>query len=147
MRYFTIKELSNSQTAKAKGIDNTPTPIIVQHLTELIEKILDPLRESWGSGIKVTSGYRCSALNSAVGGSKTSAHNSGYAADLVPVNGKIKEFKSFVISWLKTNKILFDQYIDEKSGSSEWVHISIRNNSGKHRKQYLKYNLGKYTYI
>lgn len=46
MKYFTIQELCNSVTAKAKGIDNTPTEEIKKHLTELVENLLDPLREA-----------------------------------------------------------------------------------------------------
>lgn len=147
MKYFTIKELCNSVTAKARGIDNTPSSTIVEHLTELIDNILDPLRESWGSGIKVTSGYRCEKLNKAVGGSTTSAHNAGYAADIVPVNGKITEFKAYVLKWLKDNNIPYDQYINEFSGTSQWVHIAIMNRQGKQRKQNLLYKNNKYTRI
>jgi len=54
---------------------------------------LDPLREAWGSDLLLTSAFRGEALNNAVGGSKTSAHSQAYAADLVPRNGKIEEFK------------------------------------------------------
>lgn len=143
MRYFTIKELSNSSTAKAKGIDNTPNAETTRHLTELIEKLLDPLREAWGSAIKVTSGYRSWATNSAVGGSKSSAHMSGYAADIVPFNGKMKEFKSFIKSWLKDK--MYDQFIDEHSKSSEWVHLGLKNSNGQQRRQNLIYKNGQYT--
>lgn len=113
---------------------------------QLIEELLDPLREAWGSGIKVTSGYRGFKLNEAVKGSTTSAHYCGYAADLVPVNGKMKEFKEFVIKWLKTENRNWDQYIDEANTSgSEWVHLGLRNRQGKSRKQFLKYRNGKYS--
>lgn len=143
MKYFTIEELCNSTTAKKRGIPNVPTAEVKKHLTELVETLLDPLREAWGSSIKVTSGYRSSALNKVVGGSTTSAHNSGYAADMVPANGKITEFKEFVKKWLADKK--FDQYINEFSGSSQWVHLAVKNNLGAQRKQYLLYKNGKYT--
>lgn len=147
MKYFSIKELTNSETAKKRGIPNIPSANEIKHLTELIENILDPLREAWGSPIKITSGYRGLALNKAVGGSTTSAHNAGYAADMVPANGKITEFKKFVMDWLKKNDIKFDQYINEFSGVSQWVHIAIKNRNGDQRKQYLLYKNGKYTKI
>ena len=147
MKYFTIKELCYSETAQKKGIDNTPTEEIKAHLTELGTKILDPLREAWGSGIIVKSGYRCPKLNKAVGGSSTSAHVLGFAADLKPLNGNITRFKSFVKNWLKTSGIAFDQYINEFSGGSEWVHIGLKNGSGKQRKAFLMYKNGKYYYI
>lgn len=147
MKYFTIAELTHSDTAIRKGINNNPTESAKLHITELVESILDPLREAWGSPIKVTSGYRGWQLNKAIGGSTTSAHSIGYAADLVPINRPMKEFKEFVKNWLITNKIPFDQYIDEHSGNSEWVHIGLKNNSGKQRKQFLLYKSGKYTVI
>lgn len=147
MKYFSIKELTNSATAKAQGIDNTPTPEAEQNLTELVETLLDPLREAWGAPIRVSSGYRGWKLNKAVKGSKTSAHCFGYAADLVPKDGHIDEFKAFVKKWLETNNIAFDQYIDEKSGNSTWVHIGLKNVMGEQRKQFLKYRNGQYSFI
>lgn len=147
MKYFSIKELTNSETAKRRGIPNVPSANEIKHLTELIENILDPLREAWGSPIKISSGFRSVLLNKAVGGSTTSAHNAGYAADMVPANGKITEFKQFVMDWLKKNNIKFDQYINEFSGSSQWVHVAIKNRAGEQRKQYLMFKNGKYTKI
>ena len=142
MKYFSIQELCTSSTAKKRNISNEPTELVKVHLTELVEKILDPLREAWGSGINVTSGYRSPALNKAIGGSPTSAHVFGYAADLQPSNGKIKEFKEFAKKWLSDKS--FDQYINEYSGTSEWVHIGYKNNAGEQRKQFLLYKNGKY---
>ena len=74
MKHFTIEEMTESSTAKAKDIDNTPSQEILAKLQKLIEAILDPLREWYGKPIRVNSGYRCEALNEAIGGSKTSQH-------------------------------------------------------------------------
>ena len=145
MKYFSIKELCKSQTAIAKGWDNTPNLTEVSHLNELVDNILDPLREAWGSGIKVNSGFRNERVNKAVGGSSTSAHRLGYAADLAPMNGKMTEFKTFVKKWLKDRN--FDQYINEFKGNSEWVHIGYKNAQGKQRKQYLLFKNGIYSSI
>ena len=82
MKYFTIKELCKSSTATQKGIDNTPNSEIVSNLKNLVEYILDPLREKYGKPILVNSGYRSPALNKAVNGSKTSQHMKGLAADI-----------------------------------------------------------------
>ena len=68
MKYFTIKELSHSDTAVARGIDNTPTGEVVHNLTELVENVLDPLREKYGKPIRVSSGYRSAVLNRSVNG-------------------------------------------------------------------------------
>ena len=129
--YFTIDELCASDTAKKYGIDNTPNPTIITRLQRLIN-FLNPLREAWGSAIKVTSGYRCEKLNCFVGGSKTSSHTIGYGVDLIPLNGKMSEFKKFIVDYMK-NK-MFDQCIIEKSGKTEWVHIGLYNLKGQQRR-------------
>ena len=72
MKYFTIKEMCSSSTAQAKGIDNTPTAETISNLTELINNVLDPLREMYGKPIRVSSGYRSEQLNRNVNGSKSS---------------------------------------------------------------------------
>ena len=129
--YFTIAELCASNTAKKYNIDNTPDSTIISHLQQLIN-FLNPLREAWGSAIKVTSGYRCEKLNKFVGGSKTSSHLIGYGVDLVPANGKTNEFKSFIRDYMKMQ--VFDQCIIEKSGGTEWIHIGLYNAKGQQRK-------------
>ena len=149
MKYFSIKELTASFKATQLGIKNEPTKQALVNLESLVLNILDPLRAAWGGGIIVTSGYRSVALNKAVGGSTTSAHRYGYAADIVPADGRISVFKSFVVKWLKDNQVNFDQYIDElsvdKDGKvTEWVHIAIKSGSGNQRRQFLKYRNKKY---
>ena len=129
MKYFTIKELCKSSTAIQKGINNTPNSEIVNNLKQLVDCILDPLRERYGKPITVNSGYRCSALNKAVGGSKTSQHIKGLAADITA--GSSKENK-ILFQLAQELNLPFDQLIDEKNFS--WVHISF---SSKPRKQIL----------
>ncbi len=68
MKYFSIRELTKSETAQRHGIDNSANATIRANLTALVEHVLDPLRERWGMPIIVTSGYRCPALNKVVGG-------------------------------------------------------------------------------
>ena len=139
MRYFTINELCYSETAIALGIENTPNEEIKSHLVQLIEELLDPLREAWGSGIKVTSGYRCARLNKALkGSSPTSAHLVGFAADLVPCNGDISGFKRFAVKWLKDTNAPFDQCLCETNGKGvQWLHLGLYNLAMKQRKQIL----------
>ena len=144
MKYFSIKELTASFKATQLGIKNEPTKQALVNLESLVLNILDPLRAAWGGAIKVTSGYRSAALNKAVGGSPTSAHRYGYAADIVPADRRIAAFKAFCVKWLKDNQVNFDQYIDEVGGGSEWVHIGIKSPSGNQRRQFLKYRNGHY---
>lgn len=149
MKYFSIKELIASLKATQLGIKNEPSKAALVNLESLVLNILDPLRAAWGGGIIVTSGYRSVALNKAVGGSPSSAHRYGLAADIVPSDGRISVFKAFVVKWLKDNAVNFDQYIDElsvdKDGKvKEWVHLGIKSPSGNQRRQFLKYRNGHY---
>lgn len=82
MKHFTLQELTRSATARRLGIDNTPPDEAVKNLTALVDNVLDPLREAWGSPIHVNSGYRCPALNRAVNGAPHSQHMRGEAADI-----------------------------------------------------------------
>ena len=132
-KYFTLKELCASDVATKKKIDNWPSFTIVEHLNEFTQNILEPLRIAWGSSINVNSGYRCDALNKAVGGVSTSAHRLGWAADLVPGNGKIDEFGKFTKDWLIKNRIKFDQIIFETKGKTKWLHIGYRSSTGSQR--------------
>ena len=83
MQHFTIQELSASASAERLAIDNTPPRAARRMLTILIEQLLDPIRRRYGAPIIVTSGYRCPALNTAVGGVANSHHIVGCAADIV----------------------------------------------------------------
>lgn len=135
---FTLEEFTRSEKARKLRISNVPSAEDIRRIRQLVNDILQPLRDEWGSGIKITSGYRCAALNKAVGGAATSVHKIGYAADIVPCNGKMEEFREFVKDFLQTRN--FDQLIDErrfKNGklSSTWLHIGLKNNSGLQRRQ------------
>lgn len=130
-KYFTIPELCKSDTAVQRGIDNTPTAEIEQNLTELIDKLLDPVRELFGGPITVNSGYRCEQLNKAVGGSKTSSHRTGCAADITvgSFSDNVRLFNLILSSGLT-----FDQLIDEYNYS--WIHVSYKPD-GTNRQQIL----------
>lgn len=131
MKYFSIEELTKSNTAKSKGIDNTPTQDIKNNLQKLIEAVLDPLREWYGKPIIVSSGYRCRALNEVVGGASNSQHTLGMAADLDVGN---KEENKKLFNYIKDN-LEFDQLIDEKDLA--WVHVSYNENKNRNQVLYL----------
>ena len=129
MKYFTIKELCKSSTAEQKKIDNTPNSEVVNNLEKLVEHVLDPLREKYGKPIHVNGAYRCPALNKAVGGSKTSQHMLGLAADITA--GSVAKNK-ILFNLIQELNLPFDQLIDEKN--FRWIHVSY---SDKPRKQIL----------
>ena len=134
MKHFTISELCASDTARVRGIDNTPSSGVTLALTTLIEKLLDPIREAWGGPITVNSGYRCQKLNTAVGGVATSQHLRGEAADIsVGIPAKNRQLFDRIVELQKAGQIEFDQLIDESN--YKWVHISYRQ--GRNRNQIL----------
>ena len=132
MKYFSLREMTKSDTARRLGIDNTPSDSIKKNLTLFIEKVLDPIREDWGSPIIVSSGYRCPELNKAVGGVNTSGHMYGFCADL-QVKGDLRKFSNFVIEWMKEHQMKFDQIIWEKWGNVTWLHFWWIGKDGKQR--------------
>lgn len=145
-KYFTISELCESDKADELGIVNIPNEEEIKHLEELIE-VCDKIREAWtelckknGWGrpsIRTNSGFRCEALNKAVGGKKTSAHRIGYAIDWEPNNQRNKEFYEFVKEFLEENNIAWDQLINEKprNGIPSWIHLGLKNQKGQQRRQ------------
>lgn len=128
--HFKLEEFLSSSTAKENQIENLPSWVVVEHLNQLA-LFLDGLRDAWGGPITVTSGFRNTQLNGLVGGVQLSAHKEGYAADLVPTNRSMASFKKTVVEWIKNKK--YDQCILEKSGKSEWVHISLYGQKGVQR--------------
>ncbi len=137
MNYFTIEELTYSQTAVKRGIRNETTPEVEKNLTALVCVVLDPAREKWGKPILVTSGYRCPELNKAVGGVPTSQHLKGEAADIVA--GSRRE--NAELGRLIVKSGCFDQVIFENSNKEctecDWIHVSWKR-VGENRRQALR---------
>lgn len=129
MKYFTLHELTRSATAELRGIDNTPSQETVANLHLLVEHILDPLREAWGKPIKVNSGYRCPQLNQEVGGSPSSQHMKGEAADIT-VGNRADNRRLYHL--LTTLHLPIDQAINERDFA--WIHLSY---GPRHRRQYF----------
>ena len=152
MKYFKIGDFIVSDTAKENGIDNTPEQWQIDNCEEMVEKLLDPLREAWAEECKtmgygtpaigVSSGIRSKALNKAVGGSTTSSHFIGSAADIYPYNGHLLKFKQFCYIWLQDKE--FDQMISEKEsvdGTPRWIHLGYKRYNDSQRKNFLS-NIG-----
>lgn len=131
MKYFTLRELTKSETAIKLGISNTPDKKQQQNLKKLVEFILDPLREAYGKPIVVTSGYRCDKLNTILGGAKTSQHKLGEAVDIRSLEDTPEENKK-IFDLIQELNLPFDQLINEYN--YDWVHVS---HSNENRKQIL----------
>ena len=129
MKHFTINELTRSATAQRLGIDNTPPAEALAHLEALVEHVLDPLREAWGGPIHVNSGYRCRALNKAVGGAAGSQHMRGEAADIT-VGSRLDNARLYRL--LQQLDLPVDQAINERDFA--WIHVSY---GPRNRREYL----------
>ena len=145
--HITYAEAIHSQTAKRKGIDNTPNPTQVENMKLTAEKIFQPLREWVGGPIKVNSFFRSPELNTAIGGSKTSQHCKGQAIDIDDVYGY--KTNSEMYHWIKEN-LSFDQMIWEFGTDTQpnWVHVSYvseENNRNRCLKAY-KDDMGRTKY-
>lgn len=135
MKYFTIDELSASTEARKMGIDNTPTPDATANLGELVDAVLDPLREKYGRPIHVSSGYRCPRLNRAVGGSATSQHVKGEAADIYVTRPKeMAELFALIYYTLPFDQLIWERGNDE---APAWIHVSY---DGDNRRECLRYD-------
>lgn len=115
---FTLAEMIRSSTASRRGIDNTPPPAIIERLRLVCEHVLEPVRAHYKRPVIVTSGYRSPALNSAIGGSGTSQHSQGEAADFT-VHG-VSNIE--VCRWMEKT-LHYDQLIYE-FGEDGWIHAS-----------------------
>lgn len=135
---FSYSEMEKSDVARQRGITNVITTFEVRDaVKELATELLQPLRDAWGGPITITSGYRCAALNAVVGGSRTSAHVSGYAADLVPANGRIDEFCGFAEKWLRDTGKTFDQCARESDRKgNRWLHLGLKGPDGRQLRRF-----------
>ena len=140
--HFSLRELTQSQTALRKGINNEPTLEHIENLTELAVQILEPTRRNFGKPMVISSGYRSEELCEAIGSSKNSQHAKGEAADFEMFGVDNKELAKYI-----KNNLVFDQLILEfynpDDPSSGWVHCSYSKE--ENRKQSLLYNGKDYT--
>lgn len=133
MKYFNINELCRSNTAVRLGIDNSPSELIRTNLEALVEHVLDPLRSKWGAPIIVSSGYRCPALNKAVGGATSSQHMKGMAADIHTLSDSRAD-NMRLLRLLLNSGIVVDQVISENidaQGRPDWIHVSYNRISNR----------------
>tara|TARA_E500000318_G_scaffold69241_1_gene64124 strand:+ start:3583 stop:4047 length:465 start_codon:yes stop_codon:yes gene_type:complete len=120
---FSLKEMIKSQTALRKDIDNEPGEEEIENLKSLCENVLQPVREYYGKAVRVNSGYRSPELNSAIGGSKTSDHCKGMAAD-IEINGVAN---AELAEWIEKNcefRQLILEFYTPGIPDSGWVHVS-----------------------
>jgi len=125
LKYFTISEMLASKTAKQNNIDNNPTDEKILAYIQYTLAQLDKIRERYGRPITIKSGYRCPILNKLVGGVPNSAHQIGYAADIVGYSNS--KLFYLIKDMMSSGEIEVDQLIWEKGTktSPAWVHVSF----------------------
>jgi hypothetical protein len=131
-QHFTLGEMTFSPTAIKNNIDNTPNPQVIKNLQALCENVLEPLRKYIGMPIKVSSAYRSDALNSIIGGAKSSQHKTGQAADL-DLGDKCAAAFKFIKENLEYDQIIWEFGNDIQP---DWVHVSFSTKGN--RKNALK---------
>jgi hypothetical protein len=142
---FTDKELTRSDTALRLGIDNTPDAEILKNLKLLCEKVLQPVRDHFGS-VTVNSGFRSSATNIATGGSKTSDHCLGRAADIEIFGIPNAELAQWIMDNLEYTQLILEFYTPGIPDSG-WVHVSYDPNNLKKQELTAMKVAGKTEYV
>jgi zinc D-Ala-D-Ala carboxypeptidase len=120
---FSLAELTKSETALRHDMDNTPGPVEIANLTELAGKVLQPVRDHFAKGVKVNSGFRHPDVNAKVGGSKTSDHCKGQAADIEIPGVANAELAEWVKDNLEFTQLILEFYTPGIPDSG-WVHVS-----------------------
>lgn len=137
-KHLSLAEVSRSETAKRRGINNTPSGEHLENFKMLAENVFEKIREHFGVPIHISSGYRSKELNKAIGGSATSQHCSGEAIDIDMDGSANGVTNAQVFNFIKDN-LQFDQLIWEFGSDTnpDWVHVSYES-TGKQRNQILK---------
>ena len=131
--HFSLSEFTKSITAERLGIDNKPGYEHILAMRNLCREVLEPLRQHYGQPIRITSGFRCEALNEAVGGVGRSQHMLGEAADLsVPSEEVARQWFQWIVSHTDFDQLLFEH---SRRLRNCWLHISCRWDITRNRHQ------------
>ena len=141
---FTYEEFIRSSTAERMGIDNRPKTKeeekkVIENLRNLCLEVLQPFRDYVGAPVHINSGYRCKALNLAVGGVKNSQHSRGEAADIRIASSKQgREWAA----WIEDN-CRFDQMLLERNkNGGVWLHVSCKRDEKANRQVFSRMDVG-----
>lgn len=136
---FTYEELVRSSTAQAHKIDNVPPTVELGKLQRLCKEVLQPIRDKYGKPIWVSSGYRCPKVNTLVGGSKTSQHMKGEAADIKATKTSNADLFNLIKSMIEKKEIIVGQLIWEYGTKKEpqWVHVSLPREKNNNQILYI----------
>ena len=143
---FSLHELTKSETALRLDLDNTPDEQATENLRLLCEKVLQPVRDHYGKGVKVNSAYRSPESNAAVGGSKSSDHCKGMAADIEIPGVANADLAQWIMDNLDYTQLILEFYTPGIPDSG-WVHVSYDPNNLKKQELTATKVAGKTTYL
>jgi zinc D-Ala-D-Ala carboxypeptidase len=143
---FSLHELTKSETALRLDLDNTPDEQATENLRLLCEKVLQPVRDHYSKGVKVNSAYRSPESNAAVGGSKTSDHCKGMAADIEIPGVANAELAQWIMDNLEYTQLILEFYTPGIPDSG-WVHVSYDPSNLKNQELTATKVAGKTTYL
>ena len=125
---FTLAELTYSDPAH--GIENIPSPMVIENLKLLAEKVLQPIRDHFKIPVIVTSGYRSPEYNLRIGGAINSQHMRGEAVD-IDLGPKNREVFEWVINNLTVDQIIWELGTPPPNGNPQWIHISYKKSGNR----------------
>jgi hypothetical protein len=125
---FNLEDFALSETAIREGLDNTPPADVVEGLRQLAENVLEPVKAQFDTRPQISSGYRCPALNSRIGGVPDSQHITGQAVDFELPGQDLLE----VACWMR-DSLDYDQLLLERAGGKVWIHCSYVSPSANRR--------------
>ena len=129
---FSLHEFTRSQTATRHNIDNTPSMTDILNLTSLCESVLQPVRNNFQKPMIISSGFRCKELNTKIGGSATSQHVIGQAADIEVLGVTNLELSDWIHHNLNYDQLILEFYNEKEGPHSGWVHVSFDKTNNKH---------------
>ncbi|MBR3478112.1 MAG: DUF882 domain-containing protein [Bacteroidaceae bacterium] len=140
-KHFSIEEFERSERAKRLGINNTVPKALRPNIQALCENVLEPVRNHFEVPIHISSGYRCTALNKAVGGAPKSQHMKGQAADIYIKNQEmpLKAVWDWMVKHLDYDQIIWET----RPSGSKWIHVSYVS-EGRNRHKALRCEDGKH---
>jgi hypothetical protein len=143
---FSLKELTKSDTATRLGLDNTPGEAEIESLRLLCEKVLQPVRDHFGKSVTVNSGFRSPETNQATGGSKTSDHCKGQAADIEIEGISNPDLAHWIMDNCDYTQLILEFYTQGQPNSG-WVHVSFDPSNLKMQELTAVKVAGKTTYL
>ena len=144
---FSLYEFTRSQTATRHNIENVPSDTQIFNLRNLCVNVLQPVRDYFMKPMIISSGFRCVELNIKIGGSISSQHVQGQAADIEVLEVSNLELSDWIHNNLKYDQLILEFHNPEKDPHSGWVHVSYRTEENRYEyKEAYKNKEGKTRY-